>query len=172
ATSSRSVRLVRPVRAAFLAAALAEVFAGAAAVAQGPVAFPKEVYAGRRAKLAAQLAGSAIIVPGRYLVGVHELPKQEPNFWYLTGVESPYAILIIAPDSRPGATKGSLRTALFLPDSFQFAGAQFPHADSLFRHAPWNIPRQRLSPGDRAVAATGVSEVYRIDQCASRVADV
>lgn len=163
---------MRIVRTAVITAALAGHFAGAAAVAQSPVAFPKQVYAARRERLATQAAGGAIVVPGRYLVGVHELPKQDANFWYLTGVESPYAVLVIAPDSRTGAAKGALRTALFLPDSFQFAGAQFPHADSLFRFAPWNIPRQRLSPGDRALLVTGVSEVYRIDQLASHLSDI
>ena len=33
-----------------------------------------------------------IIVSGRHLVGQHELPRQDADFWYLTGVESPYAI--------------------------------------------------------------------------------
>lgn len=139
--------------------------------AQSPVAFPKEVYAARRDKLAAQVSGAAIIVPGRYLVGNHDLPKQDSNFWYLTGVESPYAMLVIAPDSRPGAA-GRLRTALFLPDSFQFAGAQFPHEDSLFRRAPWNIPRQRLAPGTGAVDATGIAEVYRVREFLQRVNDI
>ncbi|HVZ48228.1 MAG TPA: aminopeptidase P N-terminal domain-containing protein, partial [Gemmatimonadaceae bacterium] len=83
---------------------------GGAALAQSPVAFPRDVYAARRERLAAQVPGAAIIVPGRYLVGVHELPKQDPNFWYLTGVESPYAMLVIAPDARRGARAGAVRT--------------------------------------------------------------
>ena len=92
---------VRWFRTVVLAAALADGFAGAAALAQSPVAFPKEVYAARRKRLADQVKGAAIVVPGKYLVGVHELPKQDADFWYLTGVESPYAMLVIAPDSRP-----------------------------------------------------------------------
>lgn len=155
-----------------VAVALGTIFPGAAAFSQSPVAFPKAVYAARRAHLAAQVKGSAIIVPGRYLVGVHELPKQDPDFWYLTGVESPYAILVIAPDSRPKAPAGAMRTALFLPDSFQFAGAQFPYDDSLFRRAPWNIPRQRLSPGPAAREATGIPEVYRVREFLERVNDI
>jgi len=167
------VRLVRTAVRVLTAAALSGlVNPGAAALAQSPVAFPRPVYAARRSRLAAQAAGGAIVVPGRYLVGAHELPKQDANFWYLTGVESPYAVLVVAPDSRPGAAKGALRTVLFLPDSFQFAGAQFPHTDSLFRFAPWNIPRQRVAPGDRAASAAGIDEVYRIDQLASRIGDV
>lgn len=139
--------------------------------AQSPVAFPKEVYEARRERLAAQVKGAAIIVPGRYLVGAHDLPRQDPDFWYLTGVESPYAVLVIAPDSRPGARAGALRTTLFLPDSFQFAGAQFPHEDSAFRRAPWNIPRQRLAPGEGAVRATGIPEAYRVRDLLARLGE-
>lgn len=143
----------------------------APAGAQSPVAFPKETYSARRERLAAQVQGAAIIMPGRYLVGNHDLPRQDPNFWYLTGVESPYAMLVIAPDSRPGSA-GKLRTALFVPDSFQFAGAQFPHEDSLFRRAPWNIPRQRLAPGPGAVEATGIDEIYRVRDFLVRVNEI
>jgi Xaa-Pro aminopeptidase len=142
------------------------------AAAQSAVAFPKEIYQARRSRLAAAAAGAAIIVPGRYLVGAHDLPKQDPNFWYLTGVESPYAILVIAPETRTGAAAGALRTALFLPDSFQFAGAQFPHEDSLFRRAPWNIPRARLSPGAAAAAATGIAETYRARDFLQRISEI
>ena len=163
---------VRWFRTVVLAAALADGLAGAAALAQSPVAFPKEVYAARRRRLADQVKGAAIVVPGKYLVGAHELPKQDADFWYLTGVESPYAMLVIAPDSRPDAAPGAIRTALFLPDSFQFAGAQFPHVDPAFRRAPWNVPRQRLAPGPGAVEATGISETYRVQQFASRVGDI
>lgn len=159
-------------RQLLVAALVGLVPAGAAVFAQSPVAFPSEVYEARRMRLAAQVGGAAIIVPGRYLVGEHELPKQDPNFWYLTGVESPYAILIIAPDTRPGALAGTSRTALFLPDSFQFAGAQFPYEDSLFRRAPWNIPRQRMSPGPDASAASGITETYRVREFLQRVNEI
>jgi len=107
---------------------------------------PPPAYAARREKLAAIVVPSAIILTSKYLVGQHELPRQDSNFWYLTGVESPYAVLVMAPDKRPDAPRGALRTALFLPDSFEFAGAQFPMADSGFRRAVWNLPRQRLAP--------------------------
>lgn len=142
------------------------------ASSQSSVAFPKEIYQARREKLMKAAGGAAVIVPGKYLVGAHDLPRQDPDFWYLTGVESPYAILVIAPDTRAGAVAGALRTALFLPDSFQFAGAQFPHEDSLFRRAPWNIPRTRLTPGPAAIAATGVTETYRVRDFIQRIAEV
>ena len=140
--------------------------------AQSDVAFPAEVYAGRRAQLAALTRTAAVIVPGRYLVGAHELPKQDPNFWYLTGVESPYAILVMAPDRRAGAPSGVMRTVLFLPDSFQFAGAQFPMADAGFRGAVWNRPVRRLAPGAAASWATGIAETYPVDEFGERVGEI
>ena len=140
--------------------------------AQSAVAFPPDVYAARRARLVAELPGATIIMPGRHLIGAHELPRQDPNFWYLTGVESPLAVLVISPDTRPGAAAGAVRTALFLPDSFQFAGAQFPHVDSSFRRAPWNIPQRRLSAGAAARAATGIAETYRLDEFDARLREL
>jgi Xaa-Pro aminopeptidase len=154
-----------------LAFALTSVFGALPALAQSDVAFPREVYAARRALLAARAPNTALIIPGRYLVGAHELPRQDANFWYLTGVESPYATLVMAPDRRVGAERGAIRTALFLPDSFQFAGAQFPTADSGFRRAPWNQPIRRLSPGRAASEATGIAETYPLDQFAVRVVE-
>ena len=140
--------------------------------AQSAVAFPPNVYAERRARLAAQLPGAAIIVPGRFLVGAHELPRQEANFWYLTGVESPYAILLVAPDERANAVSGATRTVLFLPDSFQFAGAQFPHLDSSFRRAPWNTAPRRLAAGPGAAAVTGIDEVHPLSNFQTRLTEI
>lgn len=159
-----------PVRLA-LACSLAMISARSAP-GQSDVAFPREVYAARRAKLLSQVAGGAVIVPGRYLVGAYELPRQDPSFWYLTGVESPYAILVMAPDGRPGAAAGAVRTALFLPDSFQFAGAQFPMVDSAFRRAVWNRPVRRLAPGRAAAEAAGVGETWPVDEFAARIGEL
>ncbi len=128
----------------------------AASYAQSDVAFPKDVYAARRAQLAKQLGGGVAIVPGRYLAGDDGFGKQDPNFWYLTGVESPYAILVMT----------SERTALFLPGPFQFAGGQYPMADEGFRRAIWNRPSRRLSPGAAASDSTGIRETYAIDSFA------
>ena len=132
--------------------------------AQSDVAFPPEVYAGRRERLMQQVGGGAVVVPGAYLIANGGHDKQDPTFWYLTGVESPYAILVIAP-----ATEGRRREALFLPDAFQFAGAQYPMADAQFRRAPWNLPIRRLSPGPAAARATGVSETYPLSEFATRL---
>src|SRR5690348_3587664 len=87
--------------------------------AQSDIAFPATVYAERRARLANTLGESVIVVPGRYLINPGDgLVKQDPNFWYLTGVESPYAILVM----RVGAQGSSprVRSYLFLPTAYQF----------------------------------------------------
>ncbi len=154
--------------------ALALLFtASAQAHAQSDTSVPPAAYAARRARLIARTGpNTAIIVPGAHLVGNHDLPRQSSNFWYLTGVESPYATLVIAPDTRPNAPAGAMRTALFLPDSFQFAGGQFPIADSAFRRASWNIPRHRLAPGPAASRTTGIAESFPISEFATRVREL
>ena len=60
-------------------------------LAQSDVAFPASVYAGRRARLARQLGDAVVVLPGKDLIR-RGGTKQDPNFWYLTGVESPYAL--------------------------------------------------------------------------------
>ena len=142
----------------------------AVTAAQSDIAFPTQVYAGRRAALVGQIPEAVVVVPGRYLVSPgDEAVRQDPDFWFLTGVESPYAILVMeaAPPS-PGALRG-WRSLLFLPTEFQFAGGQFPMADTLFRRAPWNRPRLRLVPGAAAARATGVDEALPLDSFATRM---
>jgi Xaa-Pro aminopeptidase len=162
--------------------------------AQSDVAFPKEVYAARRARLAAQTGDALVIVPGRYSIGDEDLFKQDPNFWYLTGVESPYAILVIVPgtpaaNSHPAPSVGAdfqsaltgdrspspvtaPRAVLFLPEKYQFASSQFPMADERFRRAVWNRPVRRLAPGKDAAEATGIAETFPIDEFAARVTEL
>ena len=56
------------------------------------MAFPVATYVARRAALVRDLPEAVVIVPGRYLISPGDEPvKQDPDFWYLTGVESPYA---------------------------------------------------------------------------------
>ncbi len=135
-------------------------------LAQSDVAFPREVYVERRERLAAMIGRAPMIVPGRYSIGESGLFKQDPNFWYLTGVESPYAILVMVP------VPPKMRSILFLPEAYQFAGAQYPMSDAAFRHAVWNRPKQRLAPGQPAVSATGVDQTYPIDQFAERLVEL
>lgn len=130
--------------------------------AQTDTLVPPSAYAARRTKLARAVGTAAIIVPGRHLVGQHELPRQDADFWYLTGVESPYAVLVMAGG----------RTALFLPDTFEFAGAQFPMVDSSFRRAAWNQPRRRLAPGPGAARLTGITETYPLRDFDTRVREI
>jgi Xaa-Pro aminopeptidase len=139
-------------------------------LAQSDMAFPREVYAQRRAALAARLPGATIVIAGAYLINPGDgLVKQDPDFWYLTGVESPYAILVITPSERAGARSQSI---LFLPDSLQFAGGQFPMDDPAFRGAAWNRPRRRLAPGAPAVAATGVDAAFPLREFTSRFREI
>ena len=134
----------------FWSGAAAVVFAlGTAepAAAQSDVAFPPEVYAARRARLAAQL-GAPVIVPSEYMIHHDGVKKQEPNFFYLTGVESPYSILYLEPDGT-----GGVREVLFLPGHREFAGAQYPHQDPRLVDAAWNRMIRRLEPGPHTSSA-------------------
>lgn len=135
-------------------------------VAQDAGDFPREAFGQRRDRLAREMAGAPIVVPGAYLVRSDGLAKQDPSFWYLTGVQSPYAILVIVGE---GARR---RDVLFLPERYQFAGAQYPIPDDRFRSAVWNRPIQRLSPGPDAVARTGVTETHPIDEFAQRLTEL
>ena len=134
------------------------------AVAQSDAAFPREVYAARRAKLVREAGDEIVIVPSRQPAGADDNGKQDPDFWYLTGVESPFAVLVLIP--REGAGP---RAVLFLPAPYQLAGGQFPALDEGFRRAVWNRPRRRLSPGPYASRATGVDETYPVDELVPRL---
>src|SRR5262245_26054267 len=124
-------------KGAAVASCLLALLANAAA-AQRPVSFPKEVYAARRAAVFKETGAATIVLPGAYLIHA-DGERQDPTYFYLTGVESPYAIVVL---SRDGI--GRTRESLFLPDEFQFAGAQNPTDDPRFRRAPWNRPILRL----------------------------
>lgn len=138
-------------------AAVAALVTSQDVVAQSDMSFPAEVYAARRAKLVSETQGP-VVIPGRILAGPDDNSKQDPDFWYLTGVESPFAVLVLIP--RPNAPP---RTVLFLPEQYQLAGGQFPALDEGFRRAVWNRPRRRLSPGAAAQRALGIDETHPID---------
>ena len=138
----------------------------ATSAGQSDVAFPSEVYARRRAALAARVGNAPIVIAGAYLINPgDQLVKQDPDFWYLTGVESPYAILVITP---PATTGGDVVSTLFLPEATQFAGGQFPMDEPAFRGAAWNRARRRLVPGPSATSATGVTHSYPLREFAER----
>jgi Xaa-Pro aminopeptidase len=133
--------------------------------AQSDVAFPPEVYAERRARLAAQ-AGTPMVVPGEYMIRHGGEKRQDPNFFYLTGVESPYAVLVLVPGD------DGLREILFLPGPREFAGAQYPYQDRRLVDAAWNRTIRRLSPGREAEAATGIAETRPLDDLVPVLAEV
>ncbi|MGQ0646193.1 MAG: aminopeptidase P N-terminal domain-containing protein [Gemmatimonadaceae bacterium] len=134
--------------------------------AQSDVAFPSHVYGDRRAALSSTIGDAVVVIAGDYLInpGDH-LVKQDPDFWYLTGVESPYAVLLMVPRGR----RAGHDAYLFLPDSLQFAGGQFPMDEPAFRRAIWNRPRRRLAPGAGAASATGVQAAYSLRDFTERL---
>jgi len=134
--------------------------------AQRAIEVPAEVYAGRRAALFQQGGSLPVVVPGSDLVRSGGTGKQDLNFWYLTGVESPFAVLLIEPD---GTADG--RSVLFLPDTFQFAGAQYSIPDSRFRRAAWNRTFRALAPGADAARQAGFDAVLPIDDFAQTLTE-
>lgn len=128
-------------RATFLAVFL--VLVGSAASAQ-PLftdSLPKEEFAMRRARLMEQIGDGIAIIQGTAETGNALKFRQNNQFYYLTGVEVPRAILLV-----DGKTK---RSALFIP--------------------PRNESRERsegpiLTPGPEAVQLTGIDTVEPRDQ--------
>src|SRR5919106_52710 len=119
------------------------VFCGGIASAQ-PLftdSLPKEEFAARRAKIMEKIGDGVAIIQGTAETGNSLKFRQNNQFYYLTGVEVPRAILLV-----DGKTK---RSALFLP--------------------PRNEARERsegpiLSPGPEAVQLTGLESVEPRDQ--------
>lgn len=144
--------------------ALCSVILGSASglAAQRDVSFAPEVHAARRGALVATTGQHPVIVPGAYMIRSGGVGRQDLNFYYLTGVESPYAVFAMVPNG-----DGAMREILFLPDAFQFAGAQYSYDDPRLRHAAWNRTIRRLSPGPEAEAVTGIGETHPIDSLAA-----
>jgi len=97
---------------------------------------PKEEFAERRARLMEKIGDGVAIIQGTAETGNSLKFRQNNQFYYLTGVEVPRAILLV-----DGKTK---RSALFLP--------------------PRNEGRERsegpiLAPGPEAVGLTGIDSV-------------
>ncbi len=149
----------------FAIAVAVELVSAHVVMAQSDTALPSEVYATRRAKLVRETADAIVVVPGRLLGGTDDNSKQNPDFWYLTGVESPFAILVLV----PARVERGHRSVLFLPAPYQFAAGQFPLLEAGFRRAAWNHPRRRLAPGSAATQSTGVDETHPIDDFVPRL---
>jgi Xaa-Pro aminopeptidase len=128
-------------RATFLSACLLLVASAASGQPLFTDSLPKEEFAARRAKLMEQIGDGIAVIQGTTETGNSLKFRQNNQFYYLTGVEVPRAILLV-----DGKTK---RSALFLP--------------------PRNEGRERsegpiLSPGPEAVQLTGIENVEPRDQ--------
>src|SRR5215204_6559897 len=112
---------------------------GASAASAQPLftdSLPKEEFAERRGRLMDTIGDGIVVIQGTTETGNSLKFRQNNQFYYLTGVEVPRAILLM-----DGKTK---RSALFLP--------------------PRNEGRERsegpiLAPGPEAVGLTGIDSV-------------
>src|SRR4029450_1911828 len=94
-------------RAHFLAASLLLVSSAASAQPLFTDYLPKEEFAGRRARVMEKIGDGLAIIQGTAETGNSLKFRQNNQFFYLTGVEVPRAILMV-----DGRTK---RSILFLP---------------------------------------------------------
>jgi Xaa-Pro aminopeptidase len=128
---------------------IALLLVAAGATAQPPLftdALPKEEFAARRAKVMQQIGDAVVVMQGAAETSSYEKFRQSNQFFYLTGIEVPRAILLI-----DGRTKSS---ALYI--------------------APRNEMMERsegpmLVPGDDAVGLTGIERVLPRDAFADAV---
>jgi Xaa-Pro aminopeptidase len=134
--------------------------------AQSNVAFAPEVYQAHRAGVIRKIGDGAAIIPSRNLIGEVSWGaiRMNPDFWYLTGVETVYSVLVMTKD----------RTALFVPDEQQFRSGQFPMADfDEFSGARWNRPGDWvITPDARGRELTGIDEIYPLAELQERLDDV
>ena len=133
------------------------------AEAQDRPAFPSELFAARRTAAMQSLGEGVLIAIGNQMMNPEGPARQDPTFWYLTRVESPFAILVVV---RGGDV---LREVLFVPEYYQFAAANYPIPDRRFRTATWNRPVLRLAPDDISRQVSGIREIYPIDQFAEKL---
>jgi Xaa-Pro aminopeptidase len=125
-------------------------FASVTMAAAQPVlftdAFPKEEFAQRRARVMEQAGDAVVLIQGAIESGYLKF-RQNNQFFYLTGVEVPRAILAM-----DGRTK---EATLYLP----------PHNERMERSEG-----PMLVPGAEAVASTGITRVLPRDEFAKFVA--
>src|SRR5205814_3006263 len=124
---------------AVLLAALVLLAAIAVPAAQPPLfttSLPKEEFAARRAKVLQQIGDGVVVIQGATETSAYEKFRQSNQFYYLTGVETPRAILVI-----DGRAKSS---TLFLnPTDERMERSEGP----------------LLGPGGAAEALTGIEHV-------------
>ena len=99
-------------------------------------ALPKEEFAARRARVMAQIGDGVAVIQGATETNAYEKFRQSNQFFYLTGVEVPRAILTI-----DGRTKTS--TLYLLPRNERMERSEGPV----------------LTPGEAAVRLTGIERV-------------
>ena len=123
----------------YAAAAVLMLVAAVTSAAQQALftdALPKEEFASRRARVMAQIGDGIVIVQGATETTAYEKFRQSNQFFYLTGVEVPRAILTI-----DGRTKVS--TLYLLPRNERMERSEGPV----------------LTPGSEAVGLTGIEQV-------------
>jgi Xaa-Pro aminopeptidase len=118
---------------------------------------PNSVYAGRRAKLAAQVDGPVVLwgFTGHEEISQAYVFGQEENFYYLTGHNEEGAGLIILPAFKSGDPWSGPREFLFLP-------AKYPQKEK--------VSGVRMSPSDPGIEArTGFVTVMPIEEMRATV---
>ena len=104
-------------------------------------AMPKEEFAARRARVLEQIGDGIVVVQGATETAAYEKFRQSTQFYYLTGVETPRAILTI--DGRSKAT-----TLYLNPTNERMERSEGP----------------LLGPGAQAEALTGIEHVVARDE--------
>ena len=112
-----------------------------AQIAVGPTDEDRTEFAGHRTALFERLGDNTAVLFGAY-EGAEERFRQDSNFYYLTGVEIPFAALIL--DGRKD------KATLFLPPARTGRAAVYLGAS--------------LGPGPEAVAEFGIADVRPLDQ--------
>jgi Xaa-Pro aminopeptidase len=109
-------------------------------------ALPKEEFAARRARVMAEIGDAVAVIQGATETAAYERFRQSNQFFYLTGVEVPRAILTI-----DGRTRTS--TLYLLPRNERMERSEGPV----------------LTPGDEAARLTGIDRVLPRDDFAAAV---
>lgn len=135
-----------PLLAAVVVIAVAALQAAVAQPLLFTDALPKEEFAARRARVMAEIGDGIVVIQGATETAAYEKFRQSNQFFYLTGVEVPRAILTI-----DGRTKTS--TLYLLPRNDRMERSEGPI----------------LTPGAAAARLTGIDRVLPRDDLAAAV---